>query len=205
MFLFLYNNIYFILLYTFANFFLAGIYLAIYQVELFSAILWLIECTVLFIFLLLLFYLNIKGLENYNGVHMYVNLIIIMYIVLSLFNSDITIVNNLSAVDLSYIGLIDNYYEAIYNYIMNDLFGFFLSYYLLNVVEFLLIGFILLLGSVVCVNLFQLNRTTGAQSTSNFFNIFKFFENYVDCIFLRKQNTTKQGNTKATFKVFKSK
>ena len=54
---------------------------------------------------------------------------------------------------------------------MNDLFGIFLSYYYLNSIEYLLIGLLLLIASMVCVNLNKINKG------------FKF-NNYYDLLFL---------------------
>ena len=67
--IFFYKNVYYTLLYTFINFFLMGLYLSIFQIELFTAFLWLVECSVLFVFLLLLFFLNIKA----NYIYTYSN------------------------------------------------------------------------------------------------------------------------------------
>ena len=66
-FIILYKNIYYILLYVGLVFFLLGIYVSIFQLELFTAFLWLIECSVLFVFLLLLFFLNVKGVYSYTN------------------------------------------------------------------------------------------------------------------------------------------
>lgn len=198
-----YNNIYYTLLYTFINFFLIGIYLAIFQVELFTAFLWLVECSVLFVFLLLLFYLNIGGVYNYS----YVNTYIYVWVFLLLFTF-LLLVNYTDSeynYDLNLYGLLDNYYESIFNPIMNDLFGFSISYYLLNSIEFVLVGFLLLLGSVVCVNLYQTNKNIRAQSYNSFLTVFNFFSDFSSFFFLRHQNLIKQGNTKASLKLFKKK
>ncbi len=198
-----YNNIYYTLLYTFINFFLIGIYLAVFQIEFFTAFLWLVECSVLFVFLLLLFYLNVSGTYNYvyNNTFIYIWVLLFLFFVLlstSYTDSD-------SNYDLNFYGLLDNYYESIFNPIMNDLFGFSISYYLTNSIEFLLVGFLLLLGSVLCVNLFQTNKNVRVQSYNNFLTVFNFFSDFSSFFFLRKQNITKQGNTKASLKLFKKK
>lgn len=107
--------------------------------------------------------------------------------------------------DLQFYGLLDNYYESIFNPIMNDLFGFSISYYLVNSIEFILIGFLLLLGSVVCVNLYQTNKNVRTQSYNNFLTIFNFFSDFSSFFFLRRQNIIKQGNTKPSLKLFRKK
>lgn len=107
--------------------------------------------------------------------------------------------------DMSSYGLIDNYYEALFNNISNDLFGFSIIYYNVNGVEFIFIGFLLLVGSVICVNLYQMNKNVRTQSYQNYLSVFNFFTDFTSFFFLRKQNLTKQGNTKASLKVFKKK
>jgi hypothetical protein len=200
-----YKNIYYILLYTFINFFLIGIYLSIFQIELFTAFLWLVECSVLFVFLLLLFYVNVKGLYTYTIDQNYTyifSLLFLGYIVLINLSSD---VDSSYSVDMSFYGLIDNYYEAIVNNITNDLFGFLISYYFLNAIEFLFIGSLLLVGSVICVNLFIFNKNVRAQVVNSHLLVFNFFSNFIGFSFLRKQNLIKQGNNKASTKLFKKK
>lgn len=203
--IYFYKNIYYILLYTFINFFLIGVYLAIFQIELFTAFLWLVECSVLFVFLLLLFYFNVKGSYSYsyNYIYSYIILLLLFfyYISINMYSES----NTSFIVDLSFYGLIDNYYESIFNPINNDLFGFSISYYLINGVEFIFIGFLLLIGSVICVNLYQMNKNIRTQNYDSFLTIFNFFTDFSSFLFFRKQNLTKQGNTKASLKIFKKK
>lgn len=199
----MYSNIYYILLYTFINFFLIGVYLSIFQVEIFTAFLWLVECSVIFVFLLLLFYINVKGNINYTYINTYIYVwlfLLFFIIILGNFYSDSDV-----DYDLNLYGLVENYYEALFNPITNDLFGFSISYYLLNGVEFVLVGFLLLLGSVVCVNLYQMNRNVRTQSYNNYLSVFSFFNDFTSFFFLRRQNLIKQGNTKPSLKLFKKK
>ncbi len=198
-----YNNIYYTLLYTFINFFLIGIYLSLFQIEFFTAFLWLVECSVLFVFLLLLFYLNVSGFYNYvyTNTYIYVWLFLFLFTLLLLTNYTDADYN----FDLNFYGLIDNYYESVFNPITNDLFGFSVSYYLLNSIEFILIGFLLLIGSVLCVSLYQTNKNVRTQSYNNFLTVFNFFSDFSSFFFLRRQNLIKQGNTKSSLKLFKKK
>ena len=203
--IYIYKNIYYILFYTFINFFLIGIYLAIFQIELFTAFLWLVECSVLFVFLLLLFYFNVKGSYSYSYNYIYSYLVLLLlffyYVSINIYYES----NTNFIIDLSFYGIIDNYYESIFNPINNDLFGFSISYYLINGVEFIFIGFLLLIGSVICVNLYQMNKNIRTQNYNSFLTIFNFFTDFSSFLFLRKQNLTKQGNTKASLKIFKKK
>ena len=192
-------------MYTFINFFLVGVYLSIFQIELFSAFLWLVECSVLFVFLLLLFFLNIKGSYSYttslNYNFLFVVVLILYFILLNQYSDS----DSTSLIDISVYGMLDNYYESLFNGIGNDLFGFSLSYYFINGVEFIFIGFLLLIGSVICVSLFQMNKNIRAQSYNTYLSIFNFFIDFTSFFFLRKQNLIKQGNNKASLKIFKKK
>lgn len=200
-----YKNIYYILLYTFVNFFLVGVYLAIFQVELFTAFLWLVECSVLFVFLLLLFYVNIKGTYLYTAAQNYTIIFPILLLLYVVFLNPFLESDSFGLLDVGFYGLLDNYYEAVSNIITNDLFGFSISYYVLNGVEFLFIGFLLLVGSVVCVNLYLTNKNIRTQSINNYLSVFNFFSDFTSFFFLRKQNLINQGNNKASLKLFKKK
>ena len=88
---------------------------------------------------------------------------------------------------------------------MNDFMGFLVSYYYLNSFEFTLVGILLLIGSVACVNLFKINKLNRVASFDGFFKIFNFFKDFSDYIFLRKQNLTKQNNATTATRIFKKK
>lgn len=195
----LYSSVYYTLLYVFVLFFLFGVSLSVFQLELFTAFLWLIECSVVFVFLLLLFYLNIKSIFVKTNIHFYNYLLLSLYFVYLISvmpNSGIHIL------DMSLYFLLDNSYEGVFNFLQNDLFVFFVSYYVINNVEFIFVGFLLLVGSVVCVNLYSVNRCVRLQNYNSFFNVFNFFLDMCGFIFLRKQNLIKQGNTKPSLKIF---
>ena len=179
--------------------------MSIFQIELFTAFLWLVECSVLFVFLLLLFYLNIKGAYSYSTSENYnylLFLFIFIYFILINYYSES---DTNCFVDMNFYGILENYYEAVYNNISNDLFGFSISYYFLNGVEFIFIGFLLLVGSVICVNLYLFNKSVRVQSHHKYLTVFNFFNDFNIFFFLRKQNLIKQGNNKASLKVFKKK
>lgn len=99
--------------------------------------------------------------------------------------------------------LIDNFYEILFNFLLNDLYGFSVSYYTINFIEFIIVGFLLLLGSVVCVNLNQVGKNINNYNYCEFFTKFKFFVNLLPFVFLRKQNLINQSNSKSFIKIFK--
>jgi hypothetical protein len=174
-----------------------------FQIELFTAFLWLVECSVLFIFLLLLFYVNVKGVHQYLYTYQYIYVYVFyFFLYFILINTCFSL--NLDF-ELNYFYILDNFYESLYNNVNNDLIGFFISYFLINSVEFLVIGFLLLVGSVLCVYLFQINKTTRTQPYNNYLTVFNFFLDFTNFFFLRKQNLIKQGNTKSSLKLFKKK
>lgn len=190
-------------MYTFFNFFIVGIYLALFQIELFTAFLWLIECSVLFVMLLLFFFLNVKGSYTFLQKNNFNSIFIFLFffgVVLINYSFEVKTIFN-----LDFLALFDNYYESLSNSIMNDLFGFSVSYYTLNSVEFLFIGLLLLFGSIICVNLYQFNKNVRSQNVYSSLQLFNFFTDFSSFFFLRRQNLTKQGNTKASLKVFKKK
>lgn len=200
---FTYGSIYYALLYIFFDFFFIGVLLSVVQLELFTAFLWLIECTVIFIFLVLLFYVNVKS----NKVNTYFdfNKINFMLCVCFLFFCSLFNVMDMEFCYMLDSGLFffwDDFYESLYNLIMNDLFGFMISYYWINGVEFFLVGFLLLVGSVLCVTLYKYNKNIRTQNYNNFLGLFDFFKNFVSFSFLRKQNLLKQGNALAAVKLF---
>ena len=88
---------------------------------------------------------------------------------------------------------------------MNDFSLFLLSYYTFNTLEFVLIGLILLLCSIVCVNLFKVNKNDINNNINDFINIFDFFLNNVSFVFLRKQNLTNQNLTLPSIRFLKKK
>lgn len=181
-----------------------GVYLSILQLDLFTAFLWLLECTVIFIFLLLLFFLNVKGYINFFKKSIYFYFFYSMFIYFILINNyQNQIIWN--GVSIYFYSLLDNFYESLTNLNTNDLFGFLISYYLLNSTELLIIGFLLLIGSVICVNFNQNSKNASLQNYSNFLKVFNFFKDFITFNFLRKQNFINQGNTKSTVKIFKKK
>lgn len=94
--------------------------------------------------------------------------------------------------ELNFIEFWDNFYEALNNNIMNDAVGLMISYYVVNSVEFILLGVILLIGSLIAVNLNKLNKNIQFPKYNTFLEIFNFFKNWVKSFFLRKQNLTDQ-------------
>jgi len=99
----------------------------------------------------------------------------------------------------------DDYYEAVYNSNMNEFTQLLLSYYSFNSLGFLIIGIILLIGSVICVNLYKVNNNFKIYKYNNFFSFFSYFSDMVNYSFIRKQNLHLQNLNIPSTKLFKKK
>lgn len=99
----------------------------------------------------------------------------------------------------------EDYYEALNNNKMNDLFGLYLSYYYINSFEFLLVGLLLLVASLVSVNLNKFNRNIKANNYYELTSLFDFFDDFVKFIFMRKQNLVDQAVSSTSTRIFKKK
>jgi hypothetical protein len=202
------NNLYFTLFYLFIEFFYFGLFLALYNLELFTAFLWLTECVIVFVSLLFLFYLNVFGNVfkinlfiysfKYFGVYFGFFLLTSFYI----FPSEIEF---FLPIEFNIIYMWDDYYEALWNDKMNDLFGLYIGYYLLNSFEFLLIGVLLLIGSIVCVNINKFNKNLKSNNYYDLLTIFDFFDDFIKYLFMRKQNLVDQALHPSSTRIFKKK
>lgn len=96
----------------------------------------------------------------------------------------------------------DDFYEALNNSLMNDAIGLMISYYTVNSLEFVLIGLILLIGSLIVVNLNKLNKNVKYPKYNSFLEIFNFFKNWINSFFVRKQNLTDQEMAYASTRSF---
>jgi len=189
-------------------FFYFGVFLAIYNLELFTAFLWLTECVIVFVSILFLFYLNVYG--NVNKLN--INIFSFKYygLYFSFFVSSLIFINPSELeyylpINFENFLLWDNYYEALNNNKMNDLFGIYISYYLINSFEFMVIGLLLLIASLVSVNLNKFNRTIKANNYYDLLTLFDFFDDFVKFIFMRKQNLVDQEISSTSTKMFKKK
>jgi hypothetical protein len=206
--IFLSTNLYYTLLYLFFEIIYIGLYISLIQSELFTGFLWVLEGTIVFIALLLLFHLNTDGYELKNNLKLnkYLYLISNLFFVAFLSRwyffeeleyKEIQILNNFS--------IWDDYYSMLFNINLNDFKLLFLSYYTINSFEFISIGVLLLVGSLSCVNLNRYQKFFKISEYSLFLNKFHFYKDFVDYLFLRKQNLNLQTFKKPGIKVFKKK
>jgi len=129
------NNLYYVLFYVILQIFFYGFFLSLYQLEIFTAFLWLTEVVIVLVCLFLLFNTNPSGnvnkiLKNSNS-NQFSLIIVLVFIVCINFTffmlPEYSIKNFLLS---SY--LWEDYYEALNNQNNNDLYGIFLSFYVLN-------------------------------------------------------------------------
>lgn len=202
------TNIYYTLFYFFLLIAYFGLFLALYQMELFSGFLWLVECVVVFIFLLLLFFLKTPG--TVNKIHFKLYTVTYLGLALSLiFIFWLLIQNDFLEEDKSVYfncyDLWDDFYEANMNTNINDFVCFMISFYILNSFEFLVLGMMILVASIICVNLNRFNKQPKISNVDVFLKLFNFFKNSIDFVFLRQQNLNEQESSPAGTKIFKKK
>ncbi len=200
------NNNYYVLFYFWILLVFFGLYLALSQMELFLGFFWVVEFTVIFISILLLFSLNIEGL-NFN-LNLYINkLFFFIFFYFFLFFFIFFYFQNF--IELVWIFfydfLNDNFYYSLSNYVLNDFLSLYFNYYLFNSFEFVCIGLILFSGSLSCI---FLNFVTKKKNNKDDFFFFKFFSlhnNHLNFSFLRKQNLLKQNFLNSSVRIFKKK
>lgn len=202
------NNVYYTLLYLFFEIILFGLFISFYQMELFTGFLWVIEGTIVFIALLLLFYLNAEITITkilFDSSKFYYIFSLIVYFFFFFEYSYLYQIETFLPLSFNYVDLWENYYEALNNSSMNDFLLLFISYYSLNSIEFIIIGFLLLIGSVVCVQLSLLQKELKVTKLDTFSKIFDFTTDFINFVFLRKQNLNKQTSSPISLRIFKKK
>ena len=202
------KNVYYSLFYLFLIIFFLGLSISFIQMELFTGFLWVTEFTVILIILILFFYLNVEGqiskinLKYSNFYYIFFFLFVYFFIFFRYlpFCSDYS---NADTFIFDY--LYEDWYESISNNLMNDFLVLTIGYYSINSLEFILIGFLLLIGSVVCVVLNKIQKNVKISNSFSFLNLFSFFTDYLNFSFLRKQDLNNQAVSTSTIRLFKKK
>jgi hypothetical protein len=73
----------------------------------------------------------------------------------------------------------------------------------LNSLELLIVGFILLIGSIVCIILNKNQRFTKNDKINTSLNIFNIYNLLINSFFLRRQNLVNQNMQKISLNIFK--
>lgn len=201
-------SLFYVLFYLLLLIIYFGFILAFYQLELFAAFLWLAESVVIFVSLLLVFYLNVyDSINSINTlVHNRKNFIIFFsFFFLSLNLVFFSELEYYLPLELQLNTFWDDFYEALSNEKMNDVFGSMLSFYVFNSYEFLVIGFLLLVGSMICVNLNKFLKSAKTYGYSDLFSVFNIFKDFFKMFFMRKQNLVNQETQPASTRLFRRK
>jgi len=200
------RNIFYSLIYVFLELIFFGIFIAFYQMELYTGFLWVAEFSIFLVFLILLIYLNSDGYSknnnNFSNIKNYYFIVLFIPIIFIMRHS-----SNHMPYDFlfDYNSLWDDYYEALNNVSTNDFNGLFTSYYTLNSFEFLIFAILLFAGTLLCISLYKVFYTFKTTPYSRFFSIFNFFSLKINYNFLRQQNLHKQTRTPASNRVLKKK
>lgn len=200
------TQVYYTLLYLFCIVIYCGLFLGFYQADFFTGFLWIIEFTIVFISLLLLFYLNVIGTSiNYNikknKFYFIYGAIICFFFCLN--NLSLVFFNNSLPIVFTPLILWVDYYEAVFNLNVNDFLALTISYYYLNFLIFLVIGVMLLVASVICVNLNLFQKSIKLHQVGNLANSFNNLEEYLNFYFLRVQELSTQSMQSPVLKSFK--
>lgn len=154
------------------------------------------------------FYLNVEGSILKFNLKLN-NLISVFYLTFFLFIFFIRIADySFYSYNLNWLFFnfyFDDWYESLNNSFMNDFISLFLSYYRINSVEFIVMGYLLLLASIICVNMNKQIKNSKIESNSLFLKNFNFFNDLLNFSFLRKQNLNDQSNYDSNIRIFKKK
>lgn len=200
------NSLYYSLLYIFVEIILFGLFICLYQMELFTGFLWVAEFTIVFIAILLLFYLNVDGLAlkfntSINVLLYYIPSILVLVLSFSL--DSLQEYELFTYIELNIIDLFDDYYEAFNNNALNDFIALTISYYSINGIEFIIIGLLLLLGSLACINIYKSNKNLVILKQSNILDTFDFFKDFINFSFIRKQDLNNQSSLNPSLRYIK--
>lgn len=201
------SMVYYTIIYLFLQILICGVVLVFYQMDLFTAFLFLSESVIIFISILLMFYLNVYGNFNYN-IKSYYFLKISGFCFLIFFNifyifyseSDFFINFNFNSI-IFY----ENFYENLDIYNLNDMYGIFINFFYLNSLSYVLIGLLLLVGSLVCVNINISNKFDKILNYNDLFLVIDFFKDFSKFFFMRKQNLVDQLNSFSASRSFEKK
>lgn len=75
---------------------------------------------------------------------------------------------------------------------MNDFAGLYISYYLVHSLEFIIIGFILFIGSIGCVSLYSILNLSKKVNYSLVTGFLSLFTKFYDILFMRRQTLALQ-------------
>lgn len=176
--------------------------------EVYTGFLWVIECVV--VFALILLFISEKPTNNWQESLDRVNslvypLLLGLIILGESYNYNTASSETLTTLLLNVNGYWEQYYEALQNFNANDLIATLISYYSYNAYLLIILGFLILIASVILIILNKLITTSSIQSLDSFLHIFNFFKNELTVFFLRQQNLINQQNKTTSTRFLKRK
>lgn len=187
-----------------------GLVLSLVQADLFTGFLWTTEFTIILIALILFFYLNVEGsilkinlkISNFYFIFFLFFFLFFFFFKNSMYNN-LDFYNDLNWLFFNF--YFDDWYESLNNFLMTDFISLYTTYYSINSVEFLIIGYLLFLGSLISVSLNKSHKNLKIYDNSNFLKLFNFFNNFLNYSFLRKQTLNDQSYYDPNIRLFKKK
>jgi hypothetical protein len=197
------KSIFYCLSLLFILFFFFGVYILYYQFELIVAFFWLAELTVIFVFIISLmhlqsqttFNLKIIFLKNYFLLFFIIFFIIMFYNNIDILNNFFLFINTSQDIHLTY-------YLYLLNVNNTDLYGLFLSFYLINFFEFLNLIFLILVVTLILIKFYSILLFFKNLYIISFFNNFFNFTFFFNFFFKRSQDLYKQNKERQIFKTF---
>lgn len=180
--------------------FIWGLVLALYNLEVLTGFLFVVELTAVLVLVLFVLALNFEGRTSqatqalYWG---YALLVAVFALLLHMFTRPVDF-RGLNMLDCW-----DDYYEAIGDRVNNDLAGLYLCYYQANITLFIIFAFIIFFASLVCVNLAALSRIGVQQSLQPLQDVFNFVRDLLAFDFRRKQNLVQQQRRRSVTRFVK--
>ena len=204
------KNIYYTLMYMFFLIFYFGLVLSLVQADLFTGFLWTTEFTIILIALILFFYLNVEGSIlkiNLKISNFFFTFFLLFFLFFFFFKnsqfSNIDYYNDLNWIFFNF--YFDDWYESLNNFLMTDFISLYTTYYSINSIEFLIVGYLLFLGSLIAVSLNKSYKYSKIHDNSSFLKLFNFFNNFLNYSFLRKQTLNDQSYYDPNIRLFKKK
>jgi hypothetical protein len=199
----MYYTVFYLLLQTVVS----GLMLMYYNMDLFSAFLFLAEFVIIFISILMVFYLNVYG--NINKTSNFFNLKKrFFFLIPALVNTINPLYSEFDSFSIFFLNSsshYDNYYLHLFLKNFNDFYGLFINFFQTNSIPTTVIAILLLLGSFIAVNIHIQTKSIKVLKYSDFFLIFDMFVDFSKFIFMRKQNLVDQMNVSSSTRFFKKK
>jgi hypothetical protein len=182
------------------------LFLSLIQTEIFGAFLFLTEAVIVFVILMLIISLTAYDLRVDVTSQLKNLYLVLLFVFFSSYNmllpSELEFYLPELFIDQF---LWDDWYEALNNDKTNDLYAVYLSFYLVNSLEFVCVIYLLLVGSLICVNMNKVLKSNKSFNYKNMFDLFDIFKDSIMMLFLRNQNLVDQATTKASSRFFKKK